>query len=292
MFSIEPIRVFVVDIDGCLTPGGPRPFYLPALVYLREVNELAERFAAVPDTTFLTGRPQAYMEAMLQVIHGRLPGLCENGALMFRVSDRLELFHPALPENAPELLARLSDEVRRHLLEPGDVIEFGKAASLAVVPGRPRRSRDLLDRARELAAPWGDEFEVTDSSSILHILFRKVSKGSGVSWLSEELGVPLASMAGIGDAVLDVPFLRLVGFSAAPATAPEYVREAVTFRPVGGPGHCVVETLDAIIRQNLGLGGGLAEGRRELEATLRELHRSIFGADGLGYGGGSGAGGG
>ncbi len=44
------------------------------------------------------------------------------------------------------------------------------------------------------------------------------------SRISEELGIPLADAAYFGDDVPDLPLLEAVGWSGAPANAPEYVR--------------------------------------------------------------------
>lgn len=56
--------------------------------------------------------------------------------------------------------------------------------------------------------------------------------------MAEELGVPLAEAAYIGDDVPDIPLLEAVGFSCAPANAPEYVRSHVQHitRRSGGEG--------------------------------------------------------
>ncbi|MBK9176745.1 MAG: HAD hydrolase family protein [Flavobacteriales bacterium] len=44
-----------------------------------------------------------------------------------------------------------------------------------------------------------------------------------------ELGVPLAEAAYMGDDVPDIPLLEAVGFSGAPANAPEYVHSRVRY---------------------------------------------------------------
>jgi 3-deoxy-D-manno-octulosonate 8-phosphate phosphatase (KDO 8-P phosphatase) len=56
-----------------------------------------------------------------------------------------------------------------------------------------------------------------------------IDKGAGVEWLSRETGVPLAQMAGIGDSPGDLPYLRRVGFSAAPANATDDVKRTVQY---------------------------------------------------------------
>jgi len=270
------IRLFVVDIDGCLTPGGSLPFNLRALEYVREINFLAPRFEAVPEITFLTGRPQAYMEAMMQAIACRMPGLSENGAMMFRLPDRMERFHPALPENVLELLGELATRVRHEMLHDDDCIELGKTASFGVIPGRHRASGAMLGVARRINDSLGAPFLVEDSSGMIHFLFRGVDKGSSVDWLAQTTGIAPEEMAGIGDALLDVPFLKRMGLSAAPEQAPEYVREAVHWRAPGGPGLCVAATLDLLIERNLSLAPASADAS-ELRVALRDIRNAVLG---------------
>lgn len=47
--------------------------------------------------------------------------------------------------------------------------------------------------------------------------------------LCERLGISLVDVAYIGDDLGDIPLLKAVGFSAAPANAPKYIRSMVHF---------------------------------------------------------------
>lgn len=63
-------------------------------------------------------------------------------------------------------------------------------------------------------------------------------KLSVASALCNQLGISLSEVAYIGDDLGDVPLLKAVGFSAAPANAPEYIRNMVhlTTTKAGGDG--------------------------------------------------------
>lgn len=75
----------------------------------------------------------------------------------------------------------------------------------------------------------------------------KDKKGAILKWL-EEIGVQPEQAAFMGDEVSDLPIMKTVGFSAAPASAVTIVRESVNFlcSKRGGDG-AVREFCDAIL---------------------------------------------
>ena len=91
---------------------------------------------------------------------------------------------------------------------------------LAVLTGR--RPELVLQRCQEL--------------SIEHVVGQSRAKGAAIEKMSAELGVPLAETAFMGDDVNDLPALRKVALSCAPADAArEVLREVswVSQRPAG-----------------------------------------------------------
>ena len=96
---------------------------------------------------------------------------------------------------------------------------FG-GVKLAVLTGR--RADLVMQRCREL--------------SIEHVIGQSRAKGAAIEQLARDAGVPLAEAAFMGDDVNDLPALRKVGFSCAPAdAAAEVLREVdwVSRRPAG-----------------------------------------------------------
>jgi len=73
------IKVVVMDIDGCLTPGEVEEIDLGVLKKLREYNQRSKDDPLIPAITFCTGRPQPYLEAMHQMLSGYLPAIYESG---------------------------------------------------------------------------------------------------------------------------------------------------------------------------------------------------------------------
>jgi hydroxymethylpyrimidine pyrophosphatase-like HAD family hydrolase len=81
---------------------------------------------------------------------------------------------------------------------------------------------DALSEQRSVLA-------VQASVSCVDVTPRGVDKGAGVRWLSNETGIPLEEMGGIGDSASDLEFLCLTGASAAPANAAAEVKAAVDY---------------------------------------------------------------
>src|SRR5258708_33616260 len=83
---------------------------------------------------------------------------------------------------------------------------------LAVLTGR--RADLVLQRCKEL--------------SIEHVVGQSRAKGAAIEKICADLGVPPAETAFMGDDVNDLPALRRVGFSCAPADAAREVLREVT----------------------------------------------------------------
>jgi 3-deoxy-D-glycero-D-galacto-nononate 9-phosphatase len=63
--------------------------------------------------------------------------------------------------------------------------------------------------------------------NIPHLFMGVKNKVAVASKLCEELGISLQEVAYIGDDINDIQLLRLVGLSATPLNAPDYVKEIV-----------------------------------------------------------------
>jgi 3-deoxy-D-manno-octulosonate 8-phosphate phosphatase (KDO 8-P phosphatase) len=100
------------------------------------------------------------------------------------------------------------------------LLQLHGGVKLAVLTGR--RADLVLQRCKEL--------------SIDHVVGQSRAKGEAIEKICADLGVPLAESAFMGDDVNDLPALRKVAFSCAPAdAAAEVLREVswVSKRPAG-----------------------------------------------------------
>ena len=221
----RPIRVFACDIDGCLAAVDHAPYDLERLHAIAELNRAGVSDPTVPSLTFVTGRPHGYVDAFMQALEVRLPASFENGAgLAVRLPYRAWL-SPTV-ERGRTLVAA----VERVLGERDDVfVQLGKVASLSVFPTDPAWPvPELTETLRALLERHGLPLEVDPSTGCVNLLLRGTDKASGFFELCATIEVDPDEVAGIGDAVGDLPWLRRCGVSFAPTNALEEVRAVVT----------------------------------------------------------------
>jgi HAD superfamily hydrolase (TIGR01484 family) len=245
MPAISPaVRLAVVDIDGCLTPGEADDWNWEALQAIRELNRRARQGEAVPAITLCTGRQEPYVEVLMQAIGAYLPGIYENGCGLYFPDGYRFVEHPSVTAPVREALVAAKETLRRLVVAPGlGYFQPGKEASLTLYP-LPGTSVSRLHQAVTASLSGHDAvFTVQASVSCVDVTPAGIDKGVGVRWLSEEIYIPLAHMGGIGDSASDLKFLRLVGQSAAPANAAAEVKAAVGYVSPYGDGDGVVDIL-------------------------------------------------
>lgn len=85
---------------------------------------------------------------------------------------------------------------------------------------------------------------------IKHIYQRCHDKGKRIKLLSTELGISLEEVAYIGDDILDVPPMEIVGLSACPKNAhPSVLQRAKLVTELPGGEGCVREVIDLILKE-------------------------------------------
>lgn len=218
-----PIRLIVLDIDGVLSEGEAAPFDLGLLGLLTALNR--GKRAGV---TVCTGRPAAYVEALLQAIDCRLPAVFEGGAGVYLPAAYSFLPHPDLGDlhvlrETRSLLEAAALRSRRFFLQPG------KDYSISVFAAEPAQKPCLIDWVREETGPLFRDLEMAYSASCLNIQPKGSDKGAGIELLSKLMNIPLSGILGIGDSAVDIPFLSKVGFPAAPENASADVKKLCAY---------------------------------------------------------------
>jgi hydroxymethylpyrimidine pyrophosphatase-like HAD family hydrolase len=197
------IRLIVLDIDGVVSDGEAQPLDLRLFARLGAMNQAARTDPKRPSVTFCTGRPAPYLEVLLQAVDGHLPGVYENGAGIYDhetlIQDKTVYFQP------------------------------GKQHSLTIFPVDPTRIQELKELTAQALGPLSEQVDLVYSTSCLNILPRGVDKGKGLTFLADKINIPMANMLGIGDSDVDLPFLQLVGHSAAPSNGNPNVKEMVEY---------------------------------------------------------------
>jgi hydroxymethylpyrimidine pyrophosphatase-like HAD family hydrolase len=220
-----PTRLVVCDIDGVITRGEGQPVDLHVIARLAALNRAARTDPYVPAVTLGSGRQAPYAELMAQLTDSFLPCIFEHGAgLFFPRTFRYE-FNVA-PGYA-ERLASLRVALEPVLLSTGRAfVQPGKEATTTLYPFSASLD-EVFEQASEIVAQRAPGFDVTRNLQAVEVRPHGIDKALGVWRIAELLQLALERFAGIGDTDPDVGFLRLCGFSAAPANATPAVRAAV-----------------------------------------------------------------
>jgi len=239
------IRLVVVDIDGCLTPGEAQPWDFAVLQFVAELNRKARADARQFAVTLCTGRQEPYVEAMMQAIDAHAPGIYENGGGLYFPTQYRFVENPAIDAAQRKRIAQVREILRREIVETGlGQFQPGKEVSLTLYPARAGVTFvQLADAAHRALNGTISGLTIMPLVTSVDIVLDGIDKGAGVEWLARETGIPLAHIAGIGDSSGDLPFLRRVGFSAAPANATDDVKRAVQYVSPFEDGRGVVDML-------------------------------------------------
>ncbi|MBV9688910.1 MAG: HAD family phosphatase [Ktedonobacteraceae bacterium] len=257
----KKIHLVVSDIEGCLNLN-EHTYDLEALNWIRGANQLARADNPIPFITVCSGRQHAFVEVITQLISGAFPTIFENGCgLYFPTRSLYEEYawHPLLSE--PEVLSQFT-LVRQKVLE--EVVASrqarrvpGKEMMLSLHPVPPVEVKQLYSVVTETLTKSHLVAFITRSASAVDITPLGIDKATGVRWLvdtlAEVLPVKLANVAGVGDSVGDVPFLSIVGLSAAPANASEPVKSLVDYCSSWTDGRGVADTIRQCITINMQL---------------------------------------
>lgn len=247
----SPIRLLVVDIDGCLVPIEHAAYDLMELAKVAELNRLSRFDPAVPRLTILSGRPHPYVDALMQLLDISEPAIFENGAGLAVRSPYHARFRPEA-ERGRDDLNRLRHELERR---PEVMLQPGKSASLTVFPANPKEGIIEIERMLgDLTERQGLELLIDPAHECVNVLVPGVDKGLGLRWLADETGVALSEMAGIGDSQGDLAWLGLCAVAGAPANADPQVKEAVSIVSLEEDIAAVLELYRSVIAANRMLG--------------------------------------
>lgn len=238
------MRLVVVDVDGCLTPGEAGDWNWEALQTIRDLNRQAKQGGPVPAITLCTGRQEPYVEVLMQAIAGYLPCIYENGCGLYFPDGYRFAEHPSITASSRAALASAKATLYGQVVFPGQgYFQPGKEASLTLYPLPGTSVRRLHQHVAEILKRYDDILTIQASVSCVDVTPIGIDKGQGVRWLSEETGIPLTHMGGIGDSISDLKFLDLVSRSAAPANAAAKVQVAVGYVSPYRDGDGVVDIL-------------------------------------------------
>ncbi len=228
MSDLNPIRLLVFDVDGVLSEGEAQAIDLDLMAELAAQNRAARRNPALPAITLCTGRPAPYVEVLLQAIDGHLPGIFENGAGLYMPQGYQFLAHPAVADGTD--IRAIRERLDATLVQSGKAyFQPGKEYSLTLFATDPSDTAQLAGWTTTALGHLNDGVDLVYSTSCLNILSREIDKGKGIQFLASQTGVQPAEMLGVGDSDVDLPFLKVVGASAAPDNANPAVKAIVHY---------------------------------------------------------------
>ncbi len=246
------VRLFVSDIDGCLSEPY-EPFDLQVLGRIRELAS-AGRIPRVPEKppafTLCTGRPLGYAEAMAQVLGGALPFLFEAGGGMYDPVSGSRRWHPDFGVEDEKSVADIKHWLESRIGTTSLSVDRGKHTQAGLIGADEIEIKRELGFVTEFVRVNHPGFSVAHTSISIDIMSKRLTKREGLTWLASELGIGVAEMAFIGDSNGDLGGLELVGTSFAPANATDQVKEAADTVTKGRHADGVLEAYLECIERN------------------------------------------
>lgn len=219
------IRLFVLDIDGCLT----HPFRTPhwdSFSAIRAMNIRAKTDSNIPKLAILTGRPQPYAECMAQMLDIDQPVIFESGGGMFDPQTTQVHWNPAITADMMRRVARIREWGAQLIATrfPSSMLEFAKHTDVGFVNQDHGIIGQIYDSCRERVICEDDLFEVHRTDISVNVILKVCNKGNGLRWISEFTGIPLHEIAYIGDSSGDITALKIAGKAYAPRNASDAVK--------------------------------------------------------------------
>lgn len=248
-----PFSLVVIDNDGCLVRDEFSTYDLGFVERMRSYGHRAEEAPGrpVPRFTFITGRPQPYVECLQKLFDVAQPAIFENGAGLDFGGQSRSALDPRIDEAALERLAAARVLLRRTVMR--DIPSFfqpGKDGSISVIPQRAEDRQRLYEECLALAERERLGLQVIRGVRCADLVLPGIDKGTGFRWLLDTMHLNAEEVAGIGDSRGDLRFLRLCGWTGAPANAVEEVRACATYVSPYEAEWGVIDIVEAIIRNN------------------------------------------
>ena len=224
-------KLIISDIEGCITPGKGYFLNHDSINKIFKYNQKTEKNSIFPPVTVITGRPQPYVEALLQIIGGSMPSICENGAIIYFPKNDFIKINPEIKKNTIDVLTKVKSELIQELvLKKKAKMEMGKEICISLNPNEanpkkyPQKLRELYNEVINIISNNKRFVNITCSKSAIDITPYGIDKYSGIMALSSIVGIDINHMVGIGDSDGDLCFLKHIGYAACPDNALDKVK--------------------------------------------------------------------
>jgi phosphoglycolate phosphatase (TIGR01487 family) len=234
---LKSVKVFAIDIDGTLTENGGGIIHLPALSKLRSLEVLGY------NVVYVTGRSS--LEAYILAVFGGTTKIAvgENGGAITRSpQEHILLGKKEQCIKGYEILKKSIDGVK---IKP----VFDRLTEVVLF-----RTFDIKQGQRILEEN-NLHLNLTDSTYAFHINQRGIDKGVGLKEALKLLKADPTETIAIGDSETDVPLFDICGYSIAMDHSEESVKIKAKHVTKGAEGYGLVEAIDFIALNHLGIIG-------------------------------------
>ncbi|RNC86038.1 MAG: HAD-IIB family hydrolase [Balneola sp.] len=244
------IRLFITDLDGCVTD----PFETPdweAYSELRRLNLKSIEDHDIPPLTICTGRPMPYAEAQALMLRITVPFIFESGGGMYDVKKNELIWSPSFNKDAERHVNEIKAWSHEQILPnfEGVIPEFAKHTDIGFIHKDSSVIDKIYKQATDLITSNYESFEVHKTDVSVNIIQSGANKGKGIAMLCDYLGIELDEVAYIGDSSGDIPGLKIVGMPFSPANAIQATKN-VSEVMKGQSTKAVVEAYQTIIERN------------------------------------------
>jgi len=254
-----PLSLVVIDNDGCLIRN---EFSSYDLEFVEKMRQFARRADAspgnpVPRFTFITGRPQPYVECLQKLFDISIPAIFENGAGLDLGGQSVSELDPRIDEAALDELAAARSLLRRTVMkEIPSFFQPGKDGTITLISRHASDRPRLWETCRALAEREHLGLQVIRAVRGVDLTLPGIDKGTGLAWLLRRMDLTAAQVAGVGDSAGDLRFLALCRWSGAPANAAAEVHSAVTYVSPHEAEAGVLDIMEQLVRFNEKLNTG------------------------------------
>ena len=228
--------ILISDVDGCLNPGRFQPVDIPSMSLLKEFIKKNKVFMVLA-----SGRSQAYMECLSQILDINTPCICENGAAVFSPKTG-NYIYTASKVNISKIRDSLDLKFgARAVYEPNK--EF--TISLRIDDPSFESIEDEYEAVMNLLKDYR-EIEITYSNSAIDIIPKGANKQTALKFLCKNLGINEKKLVGFGDSYNDLSFLDFCPLTGAPSNCCDDVAKAVNYKAENEEIKGLLEFLDEI----------------------------------------------
>lgn len=262
-----PIQLIALDLDGTLLNSNGR-------ISLQNETAIKKALAHGIEVIIATGKTRWSAEAAIAQLGLQSPGVFTQGLTIYDADGAL-LHETTLPqETAVSILTYLEEKQIPHLAYCSDQLRTPYHHSysvllhkkyhepLPVVVGSLRAGLSqfkinkllISDEANndatraELDNLFGEQATVTQAvKEYIEVLPLGTSKGEGLRWLLQELGVPETAVLAVGDGENDIEMLQLAGVGVAMGNAHERVKAAADVTVRGHNESGVAQAIEQVV---------------------------------------------